>query len=173
MSLLSRETRARLLLRAVVLVAPVLALEAARPGDAPHRWFVAATVALAVGFAAMPESPFGTACLGLVVIWWALAAVDGVPVGAIPAALLLLAAHVSAVLLSYGPPALPIGGALLGRWLRRSAGIAVVVPLVWLLAVVVDDQPEPPGIWVAGLGCAIVVCVVAATAVTMREEVPS
>ena len=172
MSLLSRETRARLLLRAVVLVAPLLAIQAARPADAPQRWFVALTLALAIGFAAMPESPFGTACLCLVVIWWALAAVDGVPIGAIPAALLLLAAHVSALLLSYGPPALPIGHRLLVRWLRRGAVVAVVVPLVWLVAVMVDGQPEPPGIWVAGLGCAIVVCLVAATAVTTtRQEV--
>jgi len=171
-SLLSRETRARLLLRAVVLVAPVLALEVARPGDAPHRWFVALTLALSVGFAAMPESALGTACLGLVVVWWALAAVDGVPAGAVPAALLLLAAHVSAVLLSYGPPALPVGTRLLVRWLRRAAAVAVSVPLVWLVAVLVDGQPEPPGIWVAGLGCAIAVCVVAATSVgTPREPV--
>jgi hypothetical protein len=169
-SLLSRETRARLLLRAVVLVAPVLALVAARPGDAPHRWFVALTLALAVGFAAMPESAFGTACLGLVVVWWALAAVGGVPVGAMPAALLLLAAHIAAVLLSYGPPALPIGARLLLTWLRRGAAVAVAVPLVWLVAVLVDGQPEPPGIWVAGLGCAIVVCVVAATAVATNHQ---
>ncbi len=61
---------------------------------------------------------------------------------------------------------------LLVRWLRRGAVVAVVVPLVWLVAVMVDGQPEPPGIWVAGLGCAIVVCLVAATAVTTtRQEV--
>lgn len=170
MSLLSRETRARLLLRAVVLVAPVLALEGTRPDSPPGRWLLALTVALAVGFAAMPESAFGTACLGLVVIWWALAASDGVPLGAIPAALLLLAAHVCAVLLSYGPPALPVGSRLVLRWLRRSAAVAAAVPLVWLVASVVDDQPEPPGIWIAGLACAIVVCVVAATAVGTRGE---
>ncbi|HCB04709.1 MAG TPA: hypothetical protein DEQ43_10765 [Nocardioides bacterium] len=164
------ETRGRLLLRAVVLVAPVLALEAARPDDVPHRWFVALTLALAVGFAAMPESPFGTACLGLVVIWWALASANGVPVGAIPAALLLLAAHVAAVLLAYGPPGLPIGTPVLLLWLRRGAVVAVAVPLLWLLAVAVDGQPEPPGIWVAGLGCAIVICVVAATAVSTGQE---
>ena len=34
----------------------------------------------------------------------------------------------------------------------------------------VDDQPEPPGIWISGLACAVVVCIVAATAVTMRED---
>ncbi len=169
MNLLSRETRARLLLRAVVLVSPVLALLAAWPVDQPRGWFVAFTAVLSVGFAAMPESPLGTVCLGLVVLWWTLAVSDGVPATAIPAALLLLAAHVAAVLLSYGPPALPIGAALLRRWLRRTAGVAVAVPLVWLVARVVDDQPEPPGIWMAGLACATVLCVVAATAVATQE----
>ncbi len=120
MNLLGRETRPRLVLRAVVLVAPVLALLAARPTDLPHGWFVALTLVLSVGFAWMPESALGTICLGLVVFWWALAAADGVPLGAIPAALLLLAAHLASVLLSYGPPALPVGTALLGRWLRRG-----------------------------------------------------
>ncbi len=170
MKLLARESRPRLLLRAVILVAPVLALLTARPSDLPNGWFVALTLVLSLGFAAMPESALGTVCLGVVVLWWALAASDGVPVAAVPAALLLLAAHLAAVLLSYGPPALPIGTALLGRWLRRGAGVAVAAPLVWLVAVVVDDQPEPPGIWISGLACAVVVCIVAATAVTMREE---
>jgi hypothetical protein len=169
-NLLARESRARLVLRAVILVAPVLAVLTAGPADRPHGWLVVLTLALSVGFAAMPESALGTACLSLVVLWWALAASDGVPVGAIPAALLLLAAHLAAVLLSYGPPSLPIGAALLGRWLRRGAGVAVAAPLVWLVAVVVDDQPEPPGVWVSGLACAVVVCIVAATAVTMRED---
>jgi hypothetical protein len=169
-NLLSRETRARLLLRGVVLVAPVLAVLSAGPGDLPNGWFLAVTVVLSIGFAAMPESALGTLCLGVVVVWWTLAASGGVPVGAIPAALLLLAAHVSSVLLSYGPPRLPVGGPLLRRWLRRSAGVAVAVPLVWLVAVAVDGEPEAPGIWVAGLACAVVVCIVAATAVTVRED---
>jgi hypothetical protein len=169
-TLLAQETRARLLLRAVVLVAPVLALLAAGPAERPRGWFLLLTLVLSVGFAAMPESALGTACLGLVVLWWALAAADGVPLTAIPAALLLVAAHVAAVLLSYGPTAMPVDAALLGRWARRSGGVAVAVPVVWLLAVVVEDQPEPPGIWVAGLACATLVCVVAAAAVTMREE---
>ena len=170
MNLLVRESRARLLLRAVVLVAPVLAVLCARPVDRPHGWFIALTLALSVGFAAMPESALGTACLGLVVFWWALAASDGVPVGAIPAALLLLVAHLAAVLLSYGPSSLPVDAALLGRWLRRGLAVSVAAPLVWLVAVAVADQPEPPGIWVAGLACAVIVCIVAATAVSTGEE---
>jgi hypothetical protein len=168
-NLLLNESRPRLVLRAVVLVGPVLALLVARPADLPHGWFVALTVVLSLGFAAMPESPLGTGCLGLVVFWWALDTADGVRVEAIPAALLLLATHVAAVLLSYGPTSLPIGAALLTRWVRRGLGVAVAAPLVWLVAALVDDQPEPPGIWISGLACAVVVCIVAATAVTMRE----
>ena len=171
MNVLSRETRARLLLRGVVLVAPVLAVLSARPADLPNGWFLAVTVALSIGFAAMPESALGTMCLGVVVVWWMLASSGGVPVGAVPAALFLLAAHVASVLLSYGPPRLPVGAALVRRWLRRSAGVGVAAPLVWLVAVAVDGEPEPPGVWVTGLACAVVVCIVAATAVAVREDV--
>jgi hypothetical protein len=166
---LFRESRGRLALRAVLLVAPLLAVLSAGPQDSPHGWFVALTLALSVGFAAMPESMLGTACLGLVVVWWSLAARDDVPLTALLAAALLLAAHVASVLLSYGPPALPVGGRLLRLWLRRAAMVGAAAPLVWAVAVVLEGQPEPPGIWVAGLGCAIVVCVVAAVAVTVQE----
>jgi hypothetical protein len=170
LELLGRETRARLLLRGVVLLAPVLALLAARPEDMPHGWFLALTVLLAIGFAAMPESGLGTACLTLVVVWWTLAVRDDAPFSVVPVALLLLAAHLAAVLLSYGPPGMPLDAALVRRWVRRALLVGIAAPLVWLVAVAVDGQPEPPGIWVAGLGSAVVVCIVAATAVTMREE---
>ena len=79
----------------------------------------------------MPESMLGTACLALVVVWWALAARDDVPLTAVLAAALLLAAHVASVLLSYGPPALPVGGRVLRLWLRRAAVVGAAAPLVW------------------------------------------
>jgi hypothetical protein len=169
---LSRESPGRLALRAVLLLAPLLAVLSAGPRDWPSGWFVALVLALSVGFAAMPESMLGTACLGLVVGWWALAARDDVPPTAILAAALLLSAHLASVLLSYGPPALPVGGRLLRRWLRRAGLVGLAAPLVWAVAVVLEGQPEPPGIWLAGLGCAIVVCVVAAVAVSVQEAAP-
>jgi hypothetical protein len=157
-------------LRAVVLVAPVAALLCGWPVGRPHLWFVALTVVLSIGFAAMPESTLGTACLAAVVLWWALRAGDGVPVTAVPAALLLLAAHVAAVLLAYGPPSSPVGAPVARLWLRRGTVVGGAAPLVWLLAVAVDGQPEPPGVWVAGLACAVVLCVVAAVAVGTRDQ---
>jgi len=169
-NLLLRESPGRLVLRAVLLGAPLLAVLCAGPQPWPRGWFVALLLALSVGFAAMPESMLGSACLGLVVVWWGLAVRDDVPASALLAAALLLAAHVASVLLSYGPPALPIGGRLLRLWVRRAAVAGLAAPVVWAVAALVDGQPEPPGIWVAGLGCAIVVCVVAAVAVTTRED---
>jgi hypothetical protein len=170
LSRLPRETRTRLLLRAVIAVAPVLAVTVASPSGPADTWLVAATVVLALGFAAMPESALGTMCLGLVVVWWAISAAHGTPAGAILAALLLLAAHLASVLLSYGPRTLPVGGPVFGLWVRRGLAVAFAAPLVWLVAVLVDGEPEPPGIWLSALACAVVLCIVAAGAVTVRED---
>ena len=121
----------------------------------------------------MPESPLGTAVLGLVVVWWALALddVDGVPVEVLSRPRSSCSPRTcSAVVLSYGPAGMPLDAAVLRRWLRRGPAARRAAPLVWLVAVAVDGQPEPPGIWVAGLAAAVVVCVVAATAVACAED---
>lgn len=159
-----------LALRAVAFAGPVLALLAtAADGPWPRGWLVALTLALAAGFAAMPESLLGTLVLGLVVVWWGIADHDSVPPAAVLAALALLAAHVAAVLLSYGPAGLTPDARVVRTWLRRSAAVGWAAPAVWLLAVAFDGQPEPPGIWVAGLAAATAVCVVASVAVTVRD----
>jgi len=170
MRLLAGESRVGLLLRGVVLAAPVLALVLARPGDLPPVWLIVVTALLSTAFAALPESALGAACLALVVLWWALAVDGDVPATAIPAAVLLLAAHLAALLLSYGPPGLPIGGAVLRRWLRRGAAVGAAAPLVWLVAMSVDGRAEPSGIWVMGLAVAVAAAVLAAVAVHAAEE---
>ena len=104
------------------------------------------------------------------VVWWAGRRATAYPSVRSPAASSCWPPTSPRCCSSYGPPSLPLGTALLGRWLRRGAGVPSRHRCVWLVAVVVDGQPEPPGIWVAGLACAVVVCIVAATAVTMRED---
>jgi hypothetical protein len=157
------------LVRAVVFLGPVVALLASGPaGNWPGGWLVALTVALAAGFAAMPESALGTVVFCVVVVWWGFG-LEHVAVEAVVAGAALLAAHLGSLLLSYGPAQLPLDGRLLGRWARRGLLVGLSVPGVWLLATAVEDQPEPPGIWVAGLAVGVVVCAVAAAAVTDRE----
>jgi hypothetical protein len=167
---LLRESRPRLLLRAVVLLAPPLALLCAWPAERPGVWSLALVVLLALVGAVLPESWATALALGFVLLWWGLQVVDALPVTALAAALLLLAAHLAAVLLAYGPT-----GALLGRpvvrlWLRRGLLVGAAAPAVWLLALAVRGRPEPPGIWVAGLVCGVLLCLVAAVAV--GEDTP-
>jgi len=157
------------LLRVVVFLAPVLALLATGPaGSWPSGALVALTVALAGGFAAMPESGLGTAVFSVLGAGWGFF-LGGVPARAMVAAAGLLAAHLSALLLSYGPAQLPLDNHLLARWVRRGLLVGSVVPAIWLLAAAVEDQPEPPGIWVAALVAAIALCVVATGAVKDRD----
>lgn len=166
MSPLRRETPARLALRATLLLAPVLALLCGATVQRPTTTVLVLVVVLAAGWAVLPESVLGTLALGTVVLWWALRVGAEVPVTALPAALLVLAAHLASVLLAYGPPGSPLRAPVLRRWAVRGAAVAVSVPAVWLVARAVGGQPEPPGVWVAGLASAAVLCVVAAVAVS-------
>jgi hypothetical protein len=156
------------MLRVVVFLGPLVALLATGPaGNWPSGGLVALTLVLAGGFAMMPESPLGTVAFCVVVVWWGFG-LERVAVEAVPAAAALLAAHLAALLLSYGPAQLPLDGPLLRLWMRRGLLVGSSVPAVWVLAVAVDGQPEPPGIWIAALAGAVVICGVAAGAVTER-----
>jgi hypothetical protein len=158
-----------MLLRAVVFLGPVVALLATGPaGNWPGGWVVVLTVVLATGFATMPESGFGTLAMCVVVVWWG-GGLERIAVEVLVAAFALLASHLAAVLLSYGPAQLPVDGRMLALWVRRGALVGLSVPALWLWATLIEDQPEPPGVWLAALVAGIVVCVVAAAAVTERS----
>ena len=109
-----------LALRLVVFLAPPSALLVAGSDRQPSGWVVGLAFALSLGFAVLPESGFGSTCLALVVCWWAVAATDGVPAAAMAAAMLLLVAHVAALVLSYGPPGMALVRPVCWLWLRRS-----------------------------------------------------
>ena len=48
----------------------------------------------------------------------------------------------------------------------------VAAPVVWMLAVLLRDQPEPPGVWIAGMVAIVVAAIVAAVAFGLPEEEP-
>ena len=154
------------LLRAVVLLGPVVALLSTGPaGRWPSWWLVALTLALAGGFAAMPESALGTSVFWVVVVWWGFA-IEQVPPEVVLAGTALLAAHLAALVLAYGPLQLPVDRGVLGLWAGRGMPLGLAVPVVWVLATAIEDRPAPPGIWLAGLAAGVVVCAVAAAAVS-------
>jgi hypothetical protein len=156
--------RSQAVLRALVLLGPVLAVLATGPaGRWPVWWVLLPVVALAGVAAWFPDSPFLAAVDLAVLAWWAVALGGGVPAWAVAAAVALVVGHVAALLTSYGPVEMPLDPATARLWTRRAALVLLTVPVAWVAGRVLEGQPEQPGVWVAGTGLACVV-IVAATA---------
>ena len=161
--------RSQLLLRAVVLLGPVLALLMTGPaGHWPPWWLVLTGVAMAGAAAAAPDSPM-LAGVGLIVlVWWSVSLDDGVPGSVVLAAAALVAAHLAALLASYGPAAMPLDRHTLLLWARRGALVLLTVPAAWGLTRVLAGEPEQPGIWVLGVATACVATIAATVAIDVR-----
>lgn len=163
-------SRSQLVLRVLIVVGPVAAVLAAGPaGHWPPWWLVALTLVCSVGGAAFPESPFGAGAMLVVLVWWAVGLDDGLHPAVLVAAAALVTAHVAAVLASYGPGEMPVERALVRLWVRRGALALLGVPPVWGLALLLQDEPEQPGVWVVGVTAGLVATVAAAVALPARD----
>jgi hypothetical protein len=168
-------TRGQWALRSVVALGPVVALLARTPSQgAPRLWLLLLTIALGCGWAVAPESVVGAVLLLLVGFDWASGSDGSLPVLAVLAAAVLLAAHVAALVLSYGPDTLPLSPPVVRLWSRRAVLVFLVAPAIWVLARVVSGLPDSSTVWVLGLAVALSVTVVAGAvtqAATLREDV--
>jgi hypothetical protein len=157
-------------LRAVVVLGLVVALYAAAPeGFVPSPFLTAVVVAASVGFAWRPEHFVGSAASAIVLVWWALVVQSAFPDGALLAAGGLLASHLAALLLGYGPPEMPVGADLLLLWVPRGALVWLAALVVWLTARAYTGHAIPSVFWLAGLTAALVGAVVAAVVVPTRD----
>lgn len=160
-------SRSQLALRALVLLGPVVATLMTGPaGHWAPWWVVLAIAGLAGGFAVLPESAVGVGTLVAVLGWWTASLRDGLHPAVLVAALALLVAHVAALLASYGPGEMPVPAALIRLWVRRTALVLLVVPVVWALARVLEGEPEQPGIWVVGTAVALAATIAGGVALT-------
>ena len=157
-------------LRSVVVLGSVVALYAAAPeGFVPSPFVSVVVVVVAGAFALRPEHFVGSVALALVLLWWALVVGSAVPGGTLVAAAALLAAHVAAVLLGYGPPQMPVGADLVRLWVPRAAAVWLAALVVWLTARAYTGHATPTLFWLAGLTAALVGAVVAAVVVPTRD----
>jgi hypothetical protein len=155
-------TTAQAALRITIVTGVLVALLATGlRGVWPAWWLVVLVAGLAVAFALLPEAPMGTVATGLVLAWWGFAFRGGPYPEALLAAAGLLAAHVAAVLAGYGPRDLPPDPATVRLWAVRGAVVFLAAPAVYVVARLLAGQPEPDGIWVAGLAAALVTTVAA------------
>ena len=158
-------TRAVIALRALVVALPCLALALAIP-QVPH-WFVLVTVPLSAAvWARTPDHAVGIVPLVLAAGWWAARGV--VDWRVLVVAVLLLGAHLSAVLLSYGSGTLPVDPRLVRLWLRRALLALVPVPVAWLSVRGIDPALAPSWLWLAT--ASVVAVLLLATARLTRSE---
>ena len=157
-------------LRLAIAVGPLVALLATVPaGVTPRPVLVGLVVVASLVHARLPESSVGVVSIGLVIVWWGVAFRDGPHAWAVLAAAGLLAAHVAALLAAYGPDGLGVDAATVRLWLVRAGVAFLLAPAIWLLAVLVRDRAEPPGVWVAGLVAALVATLAASLALNRKK----
>ena len=154
-----------LLLRVLLLVLPCASLALALP-EVPHWLVVVLVLAGSSTWATSPDHPAGAVSLVLVAGWWAVHDVLDwrVPVVAV----LLLAAHVVATVLAYGPATLALDPHLARLWLGRGLLALVPVPVTYAAVRGLDPDLAPGWTWtVAGV---LVVALLVVTARLTRPE---
>lgn len=155
-------SRSQLVLRVIVTLGLPVGLLASGPaGHWAPPWLIAAVLVLGVVAAALPESPVVVTGLVVVMVWWTAALDDVLDPTLLVAVAALVATHVAATLAAYGPGHLPVDRALLRRWTVRGLGVALVAPVVWEFARLVEGEPAEPGVWLAGVAAALVAVLLA------------
>ncbi|MBF4766362.1 hypothetical protein ISU10_01115 [Nocardioides agariphilus] len=155
-------TRGQWALRAVIVAGTLAALYSRGLATSrPPVWLGVAALLLAAGWALFPESVVGAGVLLLVGWAWAASDPVGLPAAAIVAAAAMLAAHLAALILGYGPPRLPVAAGAVRLWAVRGLLLLVPAVLVWLVARGVEELPDSHTAWVLGLAVAVSVTVVA------------
>jgi hypothetical protein len=148
----------------VVLVTGLLgALLAGVPEDyAPPGVLVVVVAALSVASAFRPEHLVVSVTMGVVIVWWGLQLDTEMPVAVLVVAACLIAGHVAATLLGYGPTSLPADPALAVLWSMRAAMTWTAALAVWVVARAYEGHGSPATFWLTGLAAALVGAVVAA-----------
>jgi len=164
-----RWSRGQWLLRGTIMAGPLIALLAIIPaGGTPAWWLVLLVAGLAAVFAVYPDSEAGTGVLLLVVASWGLGLREGLHPAALIAAAGLLASHLAATVAAYGPSTAQLDPAALRKWAVRGLLVLPAAVLAWVVAEAAQDQPEPTGLWAAGLA-GLLVMIVAANLLYVRK----
>lgn len=152
---MSRLPISQVVLRLVLLLAPVVALLAV-PG-ATSLWWLGAALLLGVLACRRPDSLTGSAVLALVGWRWVAVPGHGLPTAVLISMVALVAFEVACVLAALGPANLRLRPAVLRLWALRA--LVLVVPAclvfaagrVFLVDGVLDDADASMTPWVVGV----------------------
>ncbi len=163
--------RSQVVLRAVVLLGPMVAMLATGPaGHWAPWWLLLPVAALAAAGAVAPDTPIVAGAGLAVLVWWSVGLDAGAPAWALLAAAALVAGHVAALLAAYGPASMPVDRATVLVWVRRGVVVLLAAPGAWLVVRALRGEPEQPGVWILGVAAAFVATVVATLALEVRSR---
>ncbi len=151
-------------LRVALFLLPCAALALALP-DRPDLVVIVTVVACSAWWARTPDHLSGTVALSVVVAWWTVH--DVLDWRVVAVSVLILAAHVIATLLSYGPATLAVDPQLAALWARRALLALVPLPITWVALRGLDPDLAPPWVWLSAA-----LLVVALVLVTLRLTQP-
>ena len=157
-------TPASLVLRVLLFLMPCAALALALPAR-PHALVVALVVLCSAWWARTPDHVSGVVALATIVVWWTVH--DVLDWRLLAVSVLLVAAHVLATVLSYGPATMPVDPHLATVWLRRGLLTLVPLPITWVALRGLDADLAPPWVWITAA-----LAVVAMVVVTLRLTQP-
>lgn len=142
-----RPSGQQVVLRALIFLAPLLALLASGViTGGVGFWTVATTVMLAAAAAVLPDTHLPAVLLIVVASHWCAAVDDVRTPWTLLAAGCMLAIHVPAALVSTTPASATFSAATLRRWGARTLGVAIATTLAWLLALVVQGATVPASV---------------------------
>lgn len=163
--------RSQVVLRALVLLGPVVALLLTGPaGHWAPWWIVLPVLGMGAVAAVAPDSPVAAGAGLVVVVWWSVALDSGIPAWVVGAAVALVVGHVAGLLASYGPREMALDRATVVLWVRRGALVLLTVPGAFAAARLLDGEPEQPGIWLLAVGAACVATIAGTAAVEVRRS---
>lgn len=155
---LSRLNRQMLLLRALVVLAPVVAFAVeVRAGAAAQAWVVVLLVVFTLLSALLPDSHAPLAVVLLVGGYWALAVDEDLSGSLLVVTLALVVFHVACLLASYGPPSVVLDPLPLRLWLVRSSVAFAVAVFVWVAGRVATGLDLPASGWLLAAALLVVV----------------
>jgi hypothetical protein len=139
--LLARATSGSLLLRGLVLTAPLMAIACTwLAADRTIPAIDAAVVGLAIVCAVIPDSHTGLLVVVLVGIEWLATVEDRVTPWSLAAAVALTVFHASMAAASVAPPAARWTRAMRRRWLLRVAVVIAATSATWVVTAVIGDH---------------------------------
>lgn len=139
-----RPSGQQVVLRALIFLAPFVALLVSGViSGGVGFWTVATTAALAGAAAVLPDTHLPAVLLIVVASHWCVVVDDVSTPWTLLAVGCMLAIHVPAALVSTTPASATFSSATLSRWGARTLGVAIATTLAWLLARVVRGDAVP------------------------------